>query len=156
MALGLLAATAAAPAAVAVLFGALYLLQIGWFAGQDQADVFDRTRLYAMMSAPVALFITLAFGSPIAHRLVHGGHRAWWRHALLGMALGATPFVLFDGYNIAVHYILDMRPRPDAETYLRMVRWAALGAWCGLSSASAYWLLAIRARVITPGADSAS
>jgi hypothetical protein len=156
MGLGVLAAACAAPAAVAALFWALFMLQAGWFAGQEQAVAMERTRLYAMMAGPVALFMTLAFGSPIAHRLAHSNRRGWARHALVGMLLGATPFVLFDGYNIATHLLLDIRPTPDAEIFLRMARWAALGAWCGLWSATAYWAIAIRARTIAPGADSAS
>ena len=146
MGLGLLAATCAAPAAVALLFGALFLLQVGWFAGQRQTTVIESTRLYAIMSAPVALFVTLAFGSPVAHRLAHGGRRGWWRYALLGLGMGATPFLLFDGYNIGTRLLLDMRPAPDMDTYLRMARWAALGAWCGRWSATAYWFAAIRVR----------
>lgn len=146
MGLGLLAATCAAPAAVAVLFTSLYLLQFGWFAGQ-RIDIFlDNTRLYAIMSAPVALFITLAFGSPISHRMAHDGRRAWWRHGLIGLALGAAPFLLFDGYNIGTRLLLDARPAPDMEVVYRMGRWATLGSWCGLCSATAYWLVVIRRR----------
>lgn len=156
MGLGLVAATCAAAAAVAALFWALFILQIGWFAGQEHAVALERTRLYAIMAAPVALFMTLAFGSPIAHRLAHGGKRGWWRHALVGMALGATPFLLFDGYNIATQFVLDVRPAPNQQAFLRMARWAGLGAWCGLWSATAYWLIAIRNRHIAPGSDSAS
>lgn len=145
-ALGLLAAMCAAPAAVVVLFAALFYFQAGWFAGQDTAAVVERTRLYALMSGPVALFVTLAFGGPVAHRLAHIGYMSWWRHALLGMALGATPFLIFDGYNVVTRLLLDMRPAPNLQTYVSMARWAGLGAWCGLWSALAYWAVAVRER----------
>lgn len=144
MGLGLLAATCATPAAIASLFSALFYLQVGWFADKDWRLVLDNIQLYAMLSSPVALFVTLAAGGPIAHQLAHRGHVGPGRHLLLGAALGAMPFLLFDGYIIGTNILLDVRPVPDLDDVLVAARWAVLGSWCGVWSATAYWAVAIR------------
>lgn len=141
---GLTAATIAAPLAIAALFGALFYLQIGWFAGRDAQAAFESIRLYAILSAPVALFVTLAAGGPIAHQMSHRGHGGLLKCILLGAVLGALPFLLFDGYIMATDLILYVSPAPNLETVLTAVRWAALGSWCGMWSAAAYWTVAIR------------
>jgi len=146
MGLGLLAATCATPAAIASLFSALFYLKVGWFADKDWPLVLENIRLYAMLSAPVALFVTLAAGGPVAHQLAHRGHVGAVRHLLIGAALGAMPFLLFDGYIIGTNILLDVRPVPDLDDVLVAARWASLGSWCGFWSAAAYWVVAIRRR----------
>jgi len=146
IALGLIAATCATPLAIATMFGALYLLQIGWFEGKIWSTVAGNISLYATFSAPVALFVTIAAGSPLALRLKHLGHARFGRHAMIGVILGAAPFVLFDGYIIGTKLLLDVRPAPDIDTVMTAVHWAGLGSWCGLWSAAAYWLVVIRER----------
>jgi len=140
------AATCATPAAVAAMFGSLYLLQAGWFAGKTWETAADTIRLYAAFSAPIAFFAIIAAGAPMAHRLKHLGHRGFLHHALVGVVLGAAPFALFDGYIIGTNLLLDVRPAPDWDTFLTAVHWAGLGAWCGLWSAITYWLTVIRER----------
>ncbi len=144
IALGLLAATCATPLAIATMFGALYFLQVGWFGEQRGALVVESITLYATFSAPVAFFVTIAAGAPLAHRLAHLGHTRFWRHAMAGLILGATPFILFDGYIIGTNLLLDVRPAPDINSVKMALRWAALGGWCGLWSAAAYWVVVIR------------
>jgi hypothetical protein len=150
IALGLVAATSATPVAIAILFGALSGLQLDWFAGKSWPETIDTMVLYGTFSAPVALFMTIAVGSPLAHRLAQLGHRRLAYHAMVGMILGAVPFALFDGYIIGTNFLLDVRPAPNFDTVLAAARWAALGSWCGLWSACAYWLVVIRRRVSTP------
>ena len=144
VALGLIAATIAAPAAVAMAFAGLHYLEIGWFGAQDWSVVEENIWLYAMFSAPVAFFIALSAGAPFAHRLAEQGHRGIVGYALIGLLLGASPFVEFDGYILGSRYLLETRPTPDMEAVVTAARWAALGAWCGLWSGLAYWVAAIR------------
>ncbi len=146
VAFGLIAATCATPIAVATMFSVLYALQIGWFEGKDWDLVLDNMKIYATFSAPIALFVTVAAGGPLAHRLKHLGHRGFLHHALVGVILGAAPFVLFDGYIIGTKLLLDVRPAPDTETVMTAARWAALGSWCGFWSAWAHWLVVVRER----------
>ncbi|MEO6224186.1 MAG: hypothetical protein ABIP90_13140, partial [Vicinamibacterales bacterium] len=98
IALGLLAATLAAPLAIAAMFGGLFVLQVGWFEGKTSRQLLENIQLYAMLSAPIALFITLAAGGPVAHQLAHRGHRGLLKCLWFGTVLGALPFLLFDGY----------------------------------------------------------
>ncbi len=144
IALGVIAATCATPLAIAAAFGALHFFQVGWFGERGWPLVQDSILLYAAFSAPVAFFLTIAAGGPLAHRLAHLGHTGFRRHAMAGIILGATPFILFDGYVIGTNLLLDVRPAPDIDTVKMALRWAALGAWCGLWSAGAYWVVAIR------------
>ena len=55
IALGLLAATIATPLAIAVMWGALWYGQVEWFEGKQAEAVLESIRLYAMLSAPIAL-----------------------------------------------------------------------------------------------------
>jgi hypothetical protein len=144
MALGVIAATCATPLAIAAMFGALHFFQVGWFGERGWSLVQDSILLYAAFSAPVAFFLIIAAGGPLAHRLAHLGHTGFRRHAVAGVILGATPFILFDGYVIGTNFLLDVRPAPDINTVKMALRWAALGAWCGLWSAGAYWVVVIR------------
>ena len=136
IALGLIAATCATPMAIAAMFTALYSLQAGWFEGKSWQLVVDSIGLYGPFSTPVALFVTVAPGGPLAHRLMDLGHVGLGRHVMVGVMLGAARFVLFDGYIISTKLLLDVRPAPDLETVLTPARWAALGAWCGVWSPS--------------------
>lgn len=144
--LGLLAATVATPLAIAAMFGTLFYLQVGWFAGKDTRLVLENIQLYAMLSAPIALFVTLAAGGPIAHQMAHRERGGPLRCVVLGAILGALPFLLFDGYVMGTNVLLYVSSSPDREAVLTAVRWAGLGSWCGMWSAAAYWTVAIRGR----------
>jgi hypothetical protein len=144
IALGLLAATLAAPLAVAAMFGILFWLEFGWFEGRNVAEVLDSIRLYAILSAPIALFMTVAAGGPIAHQVTHRGHRGAMKCILLGAILGALPFLLFEGYIMGTNLLLYVTPAPNLDNVKTALRWAGLGSWCGMWSATAYWAVAIR------------
>lgn len=144
IALGLLAATIATPVAIAAIFGALFLAQYGWFEGKSAGEVLESVRLYSMLSAPVALFITVAAGGPIAHQFAYRGYPGPWRCILLGAFLGSLPFVLFEGYIMGTNLLLYVSPAPNMDNVLQALRWAGLGSWCGAWSAAAYWAVAIR------------
>lgn len=144
VALGLLASTLATPLAIAVMWGTLLFLEVGWFEGKTPAMVFESIKLYGVLAAPIALFLTLAAGGPIAHQLAHRGHRGPLRCVLLGAFLGALPFLLFEGYIMGSNMLLYVTPAPTADNVLMALRWAGLGAWCGMWSAAAYWSVAIR------------
>jgi len=144
IALGLLAATVATPLAIAVMWGALWYGQVEWFEGKDLQVVLESIRLYALLSAPIALFVTIAAGGPIAHQLAHRGHRGPLRCILLGAILGALPFLLFEGYILGTNLLLYVSPSPNLDNVLTALRWAGLGSWCGMWSAAAYWTMAIR------------
>jgi len=146
IAFGLVASTLAAPLAVAVMWFALWYGQVEWFEGKPLEAVLDSIRLYAILSAPIALFITIAAGGPVAHQLAHRGHRGLLKCVLLGAFLGALPFLLFEGYIMGTNLLLYVTPSPNLDTVLNAVRWAGLGAWCGMWSAAAYWTIAIRGR----------
>ena len=144
IALGLLAATIATPLAIAAMWAALWYAQVEWFEGKQAEAVIENIRLYAMLSAPIALFVTLAAGGPIAHQLAHRGHRSALKYILLGAVLGALPFLLFEGYIMGTNLLLYVNPAPNRDTVLNALRWAGLGSWCGMWSAAAYWAIAIR------------
>ena len=146
IAFGLLAATVATPVAIAVMWGALWYAQVEWFEGKDLEVVLDSIRLYAMLSAPIALFVTIAAGGPIAHQLAHRGHRGLLRCILVGAVLGALPFLLFEGYIMGTNMLLYVSPSPNRDNVITALRWAGLGSWCGIWSATAYWSVAIRER----------
>lgn len=146
IALGLLASTIATPLAIAVMWGALWYAQVEWFEGKPAEAVLESIRLYAMLSAPIALFITIAAGGPVAHQLAHRGHGSLVKCMLLGAGLGALPFLLFEGYIMGTNLLLYVSPAPNRDTVLTAVRWAGLGSWCGIWSAAAYWTVAIRGR----------
>ena len=146
IALGLLASTVATPLAIAVMWGALWFAQVEWFEGRPAEEVLESIRLYAMLSAPIALFVTIAAGGPIAHQLAHHGHRGPGKCILLGAVLGALPFLLFEGYIMGTNLLLYVSPSPNLDNVLTAVRWAGLGSWCGMWSAAAYWAMAIRER----------
>jgi hypothetical protein len=146
VALGLLAAAIVTPIAIAVMWIALWYAQVEWFEGKQLEAVLENIRLYAMLSAPIALFVTIAAGGPIAHQLAQRGHRGAFKYMLLGAVLGALPFLLFEGYIMGTNLILYVTPSPNLDTVINAVRWAGLGAWCGMWSAAAYWAIAIRSR----------
>ena len=146
IALGLLASTVATPLAIAVMWGALWYAQVEWFEGKTAEAVIESIRLYAILSAPIALFVTIAAGGPIAHQLAHRGHRNPVKFILLGAVLGALPFLLFEGYIMGTNLLLYVTPSPNLDNVLTALRWAGLGSWCGMWSAAAYWTLAIRGR----------
>lgn len=146
IALGLLAATVATPLAIAVMWGALWYAQVEWFEGKDLQAVLESIRLYALLSAPIALFVTIAAGGPIAHQLAHRGRRGLVRCILLGAVLGALPFLLFEGYIMGTNLLLYVSPSPNLDNVITALRWAGLGSWCGIWSATAYWSVAIRER----------
>ena len=146
IALGLLASTVATPLAIAVMWGALWYAQVEWFEGKTAEAVIESIRLYAILSAPIALFVTIAAGGPIAHQLAHRGHRNPVKFILLGAVLGALPFLLFEGYIMGTNLLLYVSPSPNLDNVLTALRWAGLGSWCGMWSAAAYWTLAIRGR----------
>ena len=146
IAFGLLAATVATPLAIAVMWGALWYAQVEWFEGKDLQVVLESIRLYALLSAPIALFITIAAGGPIAHQLALRGRRGLVRSILLGAVLGALPFLLFEGYIMGTNLLLYVTPSPNIDNVLTALRWAGLGSWCGIWSATAYWTVAIRGR----------
>lgn len=146
IALGLLAATLATPLAIAIMWGALWYARVEWFEDKQAGAVLESIRLYAMLSAPVALFVTIAAGGPIAHQLAHRGHHGPFKCILLGAVLGALPFLVFEGYIMGTNLLLHVSPSPDLDNVLIAMRWAGLGSWCGMWSAAAYWTVAIRGR----------
>jgi hypothetical protein len=144
--LGLLAATVATPVAMAAVFVARWHFEPGAWANQPWPVVQDRVLLYAMLSAPVALFLTLGFGAPLTHRRAELGRATALRTALTGAAIGALPFLVFDGYVIGMNLLLLVDTPYTRETLITAARWAGLGSWCGFWSALAYWVVAIGRR----------
>jgi hypothetical protein len=144
--LGLLAATIAAPVAMAAVFVARWHFETGGWALQPWPVVRDRILLYAVLSAPVALFLTAGFGAPLTHRREELGRATALRTALTGAALGALPFLIFDGYVIGMNVLLLVDDPYNRKTLITAARWAGLGAWCGLWSALTYWAVVVRKR----------
>jgi hypothetical protein len=141
---GVLAATVATPAALALIFAGAWYVGVGGFADHTWPAVQRQIELYAILSAPVALFVTLAFGAPYTHRLQELGRATALRVTVTGAILGALPFVLFDGYVIVTNMLLLVRQAYTRDTLETAARWAGLGAWCGSWSALTYWLVAVR------------
>lgn len=142
--LGLLAATVATPAAMAAVFLARWHFETGGWALQPWPVVRDRILLYAVLSSPVALFLTAGFGAPLTHRREELGRATALRTAVTGAALGAMPFLIFDGYVIGMNVLLLVDEPYSRESLITAARWAALGSWCGCWSAFAYWVVAVR------------
>lgn len=146
VAFGILMATLATPLATAAMFGGGWYFEAEGFAGLPWAAVQERIVVYAMLSAPVALFITTAFGAPFVHRLAELGRATALRTTLAGAIVGALPFLLFDGYVIGMNMLLLASEPYTEESLINVARWAGMGAWCGSWSALVYWLVAIRSR----------
>lgn len=144
VAFGVLAATAATPAAVAAMFAGGWYFEVDGFAGQPWAAVRDQIALYAMLSAPVAFFLTISFGAPYTHRLRELGRATVTRVTLTGAVLGSLPFLAFDGYVIGMNILLQASEPYTTASLITAVRWAGLGAWCGFWSAFVYWVFALR------------
>lgn len=144
VAFGLLAATMATPAAMAVVFAGRWYLALEGQGDLPWPEIQARIETYALLSAPVALFVTLAFGAPYVHRLAEIGRATLLRVAVTGALVGALPFLLFDGYIIGMNLLLLASEPYTREGLISAARWAALGSWCGTWSAFAYWLIAIR------------
>jgi len=143
IAVGVLAAAVAAPVALAVMFAGGWYLQVDGFAGLPWSVVQDRIRTYAILCAPVAFFVALAFGAPYIHRLQELGRATVLRTMFTGIVLGAVPFLIFDGYIIGMNLLLLVREPYTRETLETAARWVGLGAWCGGWSALVYWIVAI-------------
>src|SRR5687767_6976407 len=146
IALGLMASTVATPLAIDLMWRALCVARVEWLEAKDLQVVLESIRLYALLSSPIALFVTVAAGGPIAHQLANRGHRGPVNYILLGAVLGALPFLLFEGYIMGTNLLLYVSPSPNRDTVITALRWAGLGSWCGIWSATAYWSVAIRGR----------
>ncbi|MBM3750755.1 MAG: hypothetical protein FJW21_06180 [Acidimicrobiia bacterium] len=141
---GLLAAAIATPAALAAVFAGRWYFGLEGQGGQPWPDVQARIDTYALLSAPVAFFVTLAFGAPYVHRLAEIGRATLPRVAVTGALVGALPFLLFDGYIVGMNLLLLASEPYTREGLITAARWAALGSWCGIWSALSYWMVAIR------------
>lgn len=146
VAFGILLATLATPVAVAAMFAGGWCLKADGFAGLPWPAVQDRIVAYAKLSAPVALFMTTAFGVPYVHRLAELGRATALRTTLTGAVTGALPFLLFDGYVIGMNMLLLASEPYTEDSLVNVARWAGMGAWCGSWSALTYWLVAINRR----------
>jgi len=144
VAFGLVAATVATPAAMAVVFAGRWYFALEGQGDAPWPDVQARIETYALLSAPVALFVTLAFGAPFVHRLAEVGRASALRIIVTGAMVGALPFLLFDGYVIGMNLLLLASEPYTREGLITAARWAALGSWCGMWSALVYWAVAIR------------
>jgi hypothetical protein len=145
--LGVLAATAATPAALGVAFGAAWYFDVEGLGGQPWQYVADRLRVYILLGAPIAAFFTLAFGAPLTHQRMTMGRAGAIRTGLTGLVTGALPFLLFDGYIIGMNMLLLASEPYTDETLIAAARWSGLGAWCGLCSSLAYWT------AVVPGSE---
>jgi hypothetical protein len=155
--LGIVTATLATPVAIGVLFMILTLLGVGWFADQDWNLVFSNVQTYALVAAPIALVMSLLTGLPLGNRLARRGRPRPVAFLVLGLTLGALPFLLFDGYVVAYEFVRSFRHGVTdsfwgiGPTMRRLVGdipvamyWLGLGSWCGAWSALAYWSIVYR------------
>ena len=172
--LGIVMATLATPTAIGVLFVILTLLGVGWFADKDWNLVFSNVEMYAMVAAPIALIMSLVTGIPIGNRLAKRGRTRPATFLVLGLTLGALPFLLFDGYVVAYEVVRSFRHGVSdsfwgiAPSMRRLlgeipvaILWLGLGSWCGAWSALAYWSVVYRGSpsnigMQPPAADAAA
>lgn len=150
-AFGIVAATLAAPVAIAVAFTVLRVLRVGWFAGKGLGLVATNIAVYAGFAAPIALGVSLLAGLPLATWLARRGRSRAIHFVLLGASLGALPFLLFDAYVVAYELVAAFRHEDELGRVVRRfladvpfaLSWLALGVWCGVWSSLAYWLVAV-------------
>ena len=151
-ALGIAVATAATPIAIAALFVILALLGGGWFADKGWKLVATSVYTYTLVAVPMALVLSLLVGMPLSSWLAKRGNTRPRAFFILGAAIGALPFLLFDFYVIAYDLLRAYRHGLTDDfwgvlpTLGRFVvdipvatYWLALGSWCGAWSALAYW-----------------
>ncbi len=141
--LGLLAATAATPAALGLAFATAWNLDLNGLGQQPWPQVVERLRVYIILGAPLAAFFTLAFGAPLTHQRMHLGRATALRTGLTGLITGALPFLLFDGYIVGMNLLLLVDEPYTPASIQSSLRWATVGAWCGLCSALAYWMAVV-------------
>jgi hypothetical protein len=150
--IGIVAATAATPSAIMVLFVILALCSVWPFAGRDWGNVFLSVQILALVATPLALVMSLGIGRPLGDRLAKRGRTHPVAFLLLGAALGAFPFLLFDACVVAFEVVRSLWLGPTdsfrgvGRTARRLLGrtpvatyWVAMGSWCGAWSALAYW-----------------
>ncbi len=153
---GLVAAVLATPLAIAAV------LAIADAAGLfgDDGGLIGTVVVFSFYAMPIALVMTAVVGWPLAQQAVRRGRTRMRDFALLGALLGALPFVAYFAYVMgfeAWQVASRAWPAPGGELAARWLAdapqafaWIALGATCGIASALAFWVVAVRGTAIAP------
>ena len=88
----------------------------------------------ACCAAVVAFCINVVVGLPVS--LLFGRRMPLWHVAAAGLAVGAAPFVLVNGYFLWTEWA-DVRIADSGVA----LRWTAAGAVCGAVTAASFWLM---------------
>ena len=120
--------------------------------------------VFALYATPIALVVVLLAGWPLALLAQKRGRTRMRDFALLGALLGALPFVAYFAYVMgfeAWHVAVGSSPasgREVASGWLadapKALAWIALGATCGVASALAFWVVAVRGTTVAPKASA--
>lgn len=134
---GLLATTATTP--FVILAATMLLTRSGaapmfWYSVRAEAGI--------VVGALLVAYAVAFIGALPAHAAFQRRHwTRYWHYALLGIALGAAPFLAFDVYVLLVAH----SPAREIATGIDdAIRWLTLGSGCGLAAASLFWVLAVR------------
>lgn len=157
---GLLAAVLATPLAIAVV---LALADAAGLFG-DGGGLVGTVVVFSFYAMPIALVMTAVVGWPIARQAVRRGRTRMRDFALLGTLLGALPFAAYFAYVMgfeAWHVASGAWPASGGETAARWLAdapqafaWIALGATCGIASALAFWVVAVRSAAVASKASA--
>lgn len=95
----------------------------------------------SLVALLVAYAVTFLAALPAHAAFQKRNWTRYWHYALLGISLGAAPFLAFG------IYVLLAAPNPAREIATGAddaIRWLTLGSSCGLAAASLFWVLAVR------------
>lgn len=156
----LLAAVAATPLAIAAV------MAIADAAGLfgDNGGLIGTVVVFSLYATPIALVMTVIAGWPLARAAIRRGRTRVRDFTILGAALGALPFVGYFAYVLgfdAWHLAVGSSSRSGREVASgwlldspEVLAWIALGATCGIASALAFWVVAVRGTAVAPKAST--
>jgi hypothetical protein len=167
--IGFLAAPCVTPLAIWVCFSLFYLFGIGGFERGGYGLVLSTTWLFADFATPIAYVATI-IGAVPAFILFRRRHLLGLKHLVtLGTALGLLPFLVYFAY-VALWEVARALSRgwdqPSFGTKATLLRlmgdvptalaWSALGIYCGMASATFFWVFAIRGNAAIDPSPQAS
>jgi hypothetical protein len=155
--LGFVAALLAVPLAIFVVFSVMQILGLGWQRGTGFFEVMIGTLTFSWVAVPMALGVILLFALPTYIVSARRGRSSLFYYVVVGLVLGALPFLLFDIYVAAFDLWQAARSGWEPEywglraTCMRLLGnipiaavWLGMGALCGAAGSIAFWSIAVR------------
>jgi hypothetical protein len=153
----LLAALAAVPIMIFMLFSTLYLFRLGWFRDWDYAIVLMNVYIWAICATPIGVAVTFLGALPAHLWFRKRGWTSLRYYAILGFVLGVLPLLVFDIFVVVSALWSSLRfgwgdtflgPKAAVRSLLSDIpvaaAFAGVGASCGVAAAAVFWVVAVR------------